>query len=249
MANGPLIPPNWQLPIEFRRRLGRSAGRQRLMNHEGQLLIVTHDVPGPDEDSRQGILFWFDSESQWKSSNGEPGAVAIENLLSKYEKRIEGLDQAEFKAKISEDYLPVLEQLAPISRSIRNLRDVLQDARKAAPDLVELIDFRDRAYALSRTAELTYQYAKDSMDVAIVKRAEEQASASDRMSAAAHRLNIMAALFFPLATLSGVFGTTLTDGWSWAKTADPFIVFLAVGLVSGIVLTYFVGSEQKSPPK
>ncbi len=64
-----------------------------------------------------------------------------------------------------------------------------------------MIDHRDRAYELSRQAELLYDDAKNSMDVAVVRRAEEQARASHQMTSSAHRLNIMAALFFPFATL------------------------------------------------
>ncbi len=246
MGHAPLVPPRWELPTEFRRRLGRTVGRQRVMSHEGQLLIVAHDVPNPEEDRRQGVLFWYGTDEQWQASNGESGSEAIQNLLSKYEARVEEIDQSEQRAKAAEDYLPVLEGLAPVSRSARNLYDVLREARKSAPQLSELIDVRDRAYELSRTTELTYQYAKDSMDVAMIKRAEEQAAASDRMAVASHRLNLMAALFFPLATLSGVFGTTLTDNWSWSESSQGFLLFLIVGLVTGVLLAAFVNSRQKS---
>ena len=84
----------------------------------------------------------------------------------------------------------------------------------------------------------------DGRQEAVVKRAEEQAAASDRMALASHRLNIMAALFFPLATLSGVFGTTLTENWTWSLAAGPFLLFVAVGLLAGILLAYFVSSNR-----
>ncbi len=245
MGSAPLIPSTWQLPDVFRRRLGRSVGRQRLMTHDEHLLIVAHDVPGVDQDTRQGILFWRDNAGEWHASNGDRGTVALDNLLGQYEKRIEEIDQAEAKACLAEEYLPVLEGLAPVARAARNLCEVLQEARKAASEVPELIDLRDRAYDLARTAELAYQYAKDSMDVAVVKRAEEQAAASTKMALASHRLNIMAAIFFPLATLSGIFGTTLTENWSWSQTPVPFYIFIAVGFVAGILLASFVSWKRK----
>ena len=244
MASGPLVPPNWQLPSELRRRLGLSVGRQRIMEHEGHLVIVAHDVPSPGEDQRRGVLIWRDDSGQWRASNGDPGIAAIEMLLNRYEKRIDQFDQAEVSAQGADQYLPLLEGLAPVTRAIRNLQSILGEARKALPDEFELINHRDRAYDLSRTAELTYQFAKDSMDVAVVRKAEEQAVASEKMEIASHRLNIMAALFFPLATLASVFGTTLTENWSWSETATPFYIFLAGGLMAGFVLAKVIGRRS-----
>ncbi len=235
-----LVPQKWNLPPALRQRLGRTVGRQRVMVWENQILIVAHEVPHQDSASRDGILFWKDGEQDWRSSNGETGSRSLDQLLDRYEKRIDEMEQRELAAKQADEYLPVLEGLAPVSRAARNLYEVLQEARKASPNLLELIDLRDKAYDLSRTAELTYQYAKDSMDVAVVKRAEEQALASDRMAVSAHKLNMMAALFFPLATLSGIFGTTLTDNWSWSESAANFWFFLAGGTVTGILLAFYV---------
>ena len=70
----------------------------------------------------------------------------------------------------------------------------------------------------------------------MVRRAEEQAAASDRMAIASHRLNILAALFFPIATLGAIFGTTLTENWSLSNSTLPFAVFCITGLVTGMVL-------------
>jgi Mg2+ and Co2+ transporter CorA len=210
------------------------------MTHAGQLLLVLHQVPKPDETLRRGLLLWLDDQQEWHASEGAPGHVALKQLLDDYVKRIEEYDQMEAQANRADEYLPLLEGLAPVVRSSRNFYEVLQDARKAAPDARELIDYRDRAYELQRTAELLHQDAKNSMDVAVVRRAEEQALASNRMSVAAYRLNTMAAIFFPLATLGTIFGTTLTENWTWSKTYFPFAIFVAVGFVAGIFLATFV---------
>ncbi len=242
--SAPLIPATWQLPETFRSRLGSTVGRQRVMGHEGELLIVAHQPPKADENTRRGVLFWYDSQT-WQASNGEPGKVAIQKLIDGYAKRIDEFDQQEDRAQRAQDYLPLLDGLAPLMRSSRNFHDVLDEARKLAPELRELIDLRDHAYEMSRTAELLYQDAKNSMDVAVVRRAEEQAQASHNMSVTAHRLNTMAAIFFPLATVGTIFGTTLTENWSWSQTVGPFVLFVSLGLLAGVMLASFVNRAVK----
>ncbi|WP_145077872.1 magnesium transporter CorA family protein [Aureliella helgolandensis] len=246
MPRSLIIPPNWQLPDALRKRVGNAAGRQRMMQHEQQLLIVAHLVPEPGEHSRRGVLFWRDGQAEWHASNGDPGKVAIDQLLGNYAKALEVFDGQEARAKRADEYVPILEGLAPLSRAVRNFSDVLQEARRAAPDCDQLIDARDRAYEIARTAELLYQDTKNSMDIAVVRRAEEQALASQRTTAAAHRLNTMAALFFPLATLGAIFGTTLTENWSWSFSSGPFILFLLSGLVAGVALAVFVNRPVKT---
>ena len=78
------------------------------------------------------------------------------------------------------------------------------------------------------------------MDVAIVRRADEQAASARKMMVAAHRLNILAALFFPFATLGAIFGTTLTENWSWSNGPLPFILFLLAGVSTGLVLLMYI---------
>lgn len=240
----PLIPANWQLPAYFRGRLGSTAGRQRTMVADGQLLIVAHQPPLADQVTRQAVLFWYDAR-QWHASNGDPGSGAIGKLIDAYVKRIDEFDRQEELAVRAQDYLPLLDGLSPLMRAARNLYDVLQEARKAAPEIRELIDLRDRAYEMSRTAELLYQDAKNAMDVAIVRRVEEQSQASHRMSVATHRLNLMVALFFPLATLGSVLGTTLTENWSWSQSAAPFLLFVLAGLIAGPLLALYVNRNSK----
>lgn len=247
MAPPPLIPSTWQLPDEFRQRLGSTVGRQRFMQAGQELLIVSHHVPEHNEIERRGILFWRDASGEWRASNGDPGKAALTMHLGRYEKKLHEYDAMEEKAIRADDYLPVLEGVVPIVRSSRNLLETLEQARQAVPDDRSLIDYRDKAYELSRHAELLYEDAKNSMDVAIVRRADEQAASARQMMVAAHRLNILAALFFPFATLGAIFGTTLTDGWSWSDSGLPFILFLLAGAFTGFILLQYIRrhDEQK----
>ena len=247
MGQAPLIPSTWQLPDEFRKRLGSNVGRQRLMQADNQVLIVGHQVPEADEKYRRGVLFWKDREGQWRASNGDPGGAALELHLGRFGKKLDEFDLLEAKAQRADEYLPLLEGLAPVTRTIRNFLEVLEETRKALPDDRMMIDQRDRAYDLARQAELLFDDAKNSMDVAVVRRAEEQTSASHQMLVSAHRLNILAALFFPFATLGAIFGTTLTEEWSWSKSPFPFLLFLLVGLGTGAILAVFISRPHEKP--
>ena len=78
---------------------------------------------------------------------------------------------------------------------------------------------------------------KNGLEFSVALRAEEQARSSKKMAVAAHRLNILAAIFFPIATLMTIFGVNLKHGleeryWPW-----PFLVCAGLGLAGGIVLT------------
>jgi hypothetical protein len=240
MSHAPLVPPNWELPQGIVERLGTSVGRQRFMKDGDNLLVVTHEAPLADENARRGLLFWRDEGGEWRASNGDPGKAAIDNFLKTYAKRLDEFDLLEARAQHADEYLMLLDGLAPLVRSTRNLLNVLEEARQAFPKIRELIDFRDRAYDLSRTAELLYSDSKNSMEIAIVRRAEEQAESSKEQAAAAHRLNKLAALFFPLATLGTIFGTTFTENWSWSQTPLAFAAFIISGLVAGLGLAKFI---------
>ncbi len=210
------------------------------MTSNANILIVAHQVPEHDEVGRRGVLFWRDASGEWRCSNGDPGKVALGMHLDRYAKRLEEYELAESKAVVADHFLPLLEGLAPVVRSSRNLLGTLETARKEVPEDRSLIDHRDRAYDLSRQADLLYEDAKNSMDVAVVRRAEEQARSAHQMMHAAHRLNILVALFFPFAMLGAIFGTTLTDNWTWSQSAFPFLLFVVVGGIAGLLLTRFV---------
>jgi hypothetical protein len=234
------IPVSWNLPAEFRQRLGSMVGRQRLMQAGDEMLIVGHHPPEHDEVTRRGILFWLDATGEWHASNGEPGEQALGQHLDRYAQKLDEFDLMEEKACDADSYLRLLEGLVPLVRASRNWLEVLEQARQARPNERSLIDHRDKAYEISRHAELLYEDTKNSMDVAVVRRAEEQSLASRSMALAAHRLNILAALFFPSATLAAILGTTLTDNWSWSKSTFPFVFFILAATITGVVLCNYI---------
>ncbi len=235
-----LIPPLWKVPQTFRDRMGERIGRQRPMVANGHLLLVLHAPPRPNENVRHGRLFWRDPAGQWSSNGSGLGIEALSKHLTEYQEMISNLDQLEEKATTSSEYMAILEQLSPVHRSATNLHHVLQEARQECPDVRELINLRDRAYEIERTAELLLTEVKNSLDVIVAKRAEEHAASSHQMSIASHRLNVLVAFFFPVATLMAIFGANLRHGLEDTWPPVPMLVVIVVGLLMGGILSLFV---------
>lgn len=240
-----LLPATWQVPAEFRERLGTQAGRQRAMEAEGHLLLVMHEPPKPGEDERRGRFFWRSPSGAWSSSGLGTGAAAINKHLAEYADVVDKYDRLEEQAQSADQYFAVLEGLAPVQRSAHNMHEVLQEARQLVPEDRDLINQRDRAYQIERTAELLYNLAKNGLDYAVARRAEEQATSSRHMAAAAHRLNVLAAFFFPIVTLTAIFGTNLRSGLEELAPPLPLLGVLGVGLLCGVVLTLVIVSKKR----
>ena len=66
---------------------------------------------------------------------------------------------------------------------------------------ITLPPLRDRAGELEREAELLHTDAKNGLDYTVARRSEQLARQSYAMSVSAHRLNMLAALFFPFSTI------------------------------------------------
>ncbi|MDP0491590.1 MAG: hypothetical protein Q7Q71_11110 [Verrucomicrobiota bacterium JB023] len=237
------VPKTWELPPAIRARLGVAAGRQRLMDAEGHLLLILHAVPQPeDEESRQGVFFWQAADGQWKSAPERGGLKALQAHLGSYRKAIHGVDALTDKATRPEDYFEALQRAHPLLRSTRNLLSVLQSAREARRLDPSLIALRDEAVDLERAIDLTTQDAKVGMDFSLAKSAQEQAAFAHQAAAEARRLNLLAAFFFPLATLVAIFGMNsprdvLADG--------SLVGVIVVGVMIGfIVLLAVMGGKR-----
>ena len=234
------LPLAWDVPEEFRNRLGSHVGRQRLICVDDQLLLVLHAPPLADEDERRGRFFWRKSDGIWVSDQLGQGPGSVMKHLNEYDLRLSELEEMEDKAKHAKDHFSVLESLTPLHRAIRNMHAVMQDMRKRYPEVREVIDMRDQAYELERMAELLSTGTKNSLDYKIARSAEKQAAASDRMAVSAHRLNMLAAFFFPLATLTAVFGMEIRSGLEQMPQPQTFFGVIGLGLVMGVFLMLFV---------
>jgi hypothetical protein len=237
------LPPAWELPQEIRSRFGERVGRQRAMVAAGHLLLVLHAPPRADENQRAPRFYWRQPEGTWHSSETSGGASTMIKHLDEYQQLLEKIDRSLDSATLARDYFAVMSHLAPLLRAARNLHKTLQEAREAIAS-PELITLRDRAYENERMAELLYEDARNGLDFATARRAEQQSEASHRMESAAHRLNLLAAFFFPLATLSSLFGVNMVHGFEQAPGPLPFLIMLSVGLLCGCALTLFVSANK-----
>ncbi|MBI4821731.1 MAG: hypothetical protein HY791_36055 [Deltaproteobacteria bacterium] len=244
MSAKTILPSSWEVPEVFHSRLGKSAGRQRTMSHEGHLLIILHDVPEPGVPERTGVFFWRNPQAEWKTSVAGAGLPGLKELLERYAKAIDAREAELHQASSVGDLLPIRRAAVPIARSSRNVHAALQAAREAASDDRELIILRDRAYEIERAAELLLEDVKTAIDVETAEQAELQAELAHQVSMTAQRLNLLVGFFVPISAIASFFGMNLKNG---LEEAPPglFWVILGVGLVFGLMLR---GALAK-PPK
>ena len=228
------LPKSWDLPKSIRRRLGDDAGRQRLMDEEGHLLLILHEAPKPeDEEVRRPVLVWVLPDGTAKSNLSAGGWIALEEHLAAYRKAIHELDDAVDVATTPREAFEVVKRCQPLLRSTRSMLAVLEDARKARPDERRLLLARDQAIDLERAIDLASGDAKATMDFAMAVNAEAQARAAHEAGVEAKRLNRLAAFFFPLATLVAVFGMNPPDD----ILAEPGVgTVVAVGIGIGFLV-------------
>ena len=68
------------------------------------------------------------------------------------------------------------------------------------------------------------------------------------MGISSHRLNLLVAFFFPIGTLSSIFGTNLVNGLeSVDRKTGPilFLTMLASGLLFGLILTLAITRKDR----
>jgi hypothetical protein len=240
------LPTDWQIPQSLRQRIGESAGRQRAMYTEGHLLLILHKPPQAGETKREGEYFWRDPQGNWTSDDFGPGSGSLERHLQRFVVRLDELERLEEQAQCSWDYFEVLSQLEPLLRTVHNGFRALQQAREFVAEDHDLINVRDHAGDIERTADLLYRDCRNRLDCAMARRAEEQAENSRETEALAHRLNVLAAFFFPIMTLATIFGTNLTHGLETLCPPIPFLVVLSIGVLTGYFLCSSLGRAKGS---
>ncbi len=249
MSSCPLFPADWDLPAVLRIRLGFGPGRQRVLDAEGHLLLVLHEVPRPHQLERKGQLFWRQPDGDWHSSIPGAGPEGVEHHLQTYAGAIDRLTEEVESACTSEACFKILGELSPLARAARNMYDALQEARKLRTDDHELLEWRNKAYDLSRRVELLQNDAKTSLDFEVAHQAEILADSGHQMATSAHRLNVLAAFFFPLATLAAVLGVNLQNVLPGISHHAALVIMLVLGLLLGCGLTYLVTRPAKRPNK
>lgn len=250
-----IIPPSWNVPDAIRSRLGENTyGRQRAIFEAGHLLLVLHKPPGPDDRTREGLLFWRSPAGDWQCNRGGPGPGGLKRHVQSF---------AELEAKIATEYeqaadtgklFDLIETLVPLTRAARNMHQAAQAAREAIKGDAFLLELRDLAYEVERNFDLLLEDTRNEIQHRTARKAEEQACLSQAALLASHRLNILAALFFPLTAVASLFGMNLAHGLN-PNSVLLFWVVSAVSIVLGFLMKGWVlgrpnpTPNPKSPPR
>lgn len=227
-----VIPEGWAVPEKVRQRVGVQAGRQRAIVEEGHLLLILHEPPQPEEVTRPARLFWRSPEGKWRATGaGQADGLGVlkrhldtlRQLLQQWDARVDG-------GKSAQDFFAVLNAATPLKRTTRNLHKALQDARESVDDR-EVISLRDLAAELERSAELLVSDARNGLDFTVARNAEDQAVQGRRSAEAQHRLNLLAALFFPVTAIGSILGMNLRTG---LEGAPPGVFWAVLVLAFGV---------------
>ncbi|WP_075090899.1 hypothetical protein [Haloferula sp. BvORR071] len=228
------LPKSWDLPESIRKRLGDEAGRQRLMDEDGHLLLILHQAPEPeDNEIRKAVLLWNQPTGEWKSTPDGGGLAALDAHMQTYSRNIHTLDEQVEAAKTPRQYFDLMKHVTPLLRATRNMLAVMQDAREARPEDRRLINFRDRAVELERAIDLVAEDAKAGMEFSLAENTEEQSRFAHDAAIEARKLNRLVATFFPLATLVAVFGMSPP---AEVIKAPGFWLVLGAGILIGLIV-------------
>ncbi len=245
MTKSKLIPPTWEIPDYFHRRLGDQPGRQRAMCESNHLLLVIHEPPAANERKRGHRIIYRGPDGNWLSSGRGTGLSDLKNVLDTYAQQFVQLEKLSDSAKTADDFMSLNESIIPLRRSARNFYQTLQDARESMPDVRELINLRDQAYELSRTGELLTEEIESAMNLTRMRRAEEQSLSAHMMSKQGHRLNLLAGFFLPLVTLATVF--SISPGLGFVQTlTNPTVQTVAgIGIAIGAIVCWVIMAFRK----
>lgn len=216
---GGIIPEAWSVPARFRHRVGAGAGRQRAMVEDGHLLLILHDVPAAGVTERSARVFWRKPDGSWSGD--------VRAHLEKFRGVVHALDERVDQTSDVDELFQIIRSATPLFRTVRHMHMAFQQAREGIDD-VEIITLRDAAGDVERAADLTLQDAKNALEHA-------QAKLSQQMSDAQHRLNLLAALFFPVTAIASVVGTTMHSGLESMPPAVYWVI-IAAAFAVGFVL-------------
>ncbi len=244
-----IIPPTWTLPPAIQVRLGTTTyGRQRAIVEDSHLLLVLHKPPGPEDSKREGVLFWRNPAGDWQFSRGGPGPGGLKRHVQSFGEMEAALNQNFEKATNLETLFDLLECLTPLVRTARNLHQALQAAREAIKGDPFLIEMRDLAYETERNLDLLQEDVRTAIQQRMARDSEAQARFGQEALQASHRLNILAALFFPLTAIASVFGMNLASGLN-ASTPLLFWLVSIVSTALGFAMKAWVTAKSPPPDK
>jgi Mg2+ and Co2+ transporter CorA len=232
-----IVPDTWKIPPQLAARFGDNAGRQRAMNAEGHLLLVLHDPPNPNEQGRQTKLLWRAPDGAWACNTDGSVSDLLKKHVASFAERAEDLESKMQEASCADDYFYLLQAIAPLHRSSRNLHATLQQARDMMSEDRAIIVARDSAGDIERTFELLHLDAKNGLDYTVARKSELQSQQTYEMALSAHRLNVLAAIFFPITALSSIFAMNPALAPELLLHTPIFWTVIGAGSLCGLLLS------------
>jgi hypothetical protein len=233
----------WNLPAEISDRLGsESWGAQRALFEAGHLLLVLHAPPAADGNEREHEVFLRQPDGKWLYKGNERGDHALKKYLEEYRDLYTLLENRFEKAANIDTLFVIIDRLIPLARSAGNMKLALQSAREAIEGDSFVIDMRDQGVEIARGFELLLADARLALEFRLARSAEEQTRAAEAGNRAQHKLNILAAIAFPLMSVSAVFGMNLRSGVENLHIVAFWLVFMG-GIGLGLYVKGWVSAS------
>lgn len=230
----------WKLPPEIEARLGDDTyGRQRAIYEVGHLLLLLHLPPKASTIERETLVFLRKPDGSFHCNGLPEGEKKLRGLIAEYRKLWEECDKEYDAAQSARELFQLLERLAPLNRATTNMASVLQAARDHVKEDRLLLNLRDESYEVSRAFDLLVIDAKLKLDYKIASNAEQSSAKAEEMAAAQHKLNVLAALTFPVMALATVLGMNLTHGFE-ERTPAIFFGVLTFAFALGVLVRRWV---------
>ncbi len=231
-----IVPDTWPVPPELRAKVGARVGRQRVLTHQGHTLLVLHQLPKPNDRTRQAAVFWRSPEGAWRCFPGRDSLSTLRDHVEALGATLEDLDDKLEHADKATDFLALIKVARPLQRYARNLHLVLQQLRDMLPDDADALAVRDRSYELERLAENVCDDTENGMQYTIAQHTEEQAALSERIAKESHRLNVLAAVALPVTAIGSVLGMNLENGLESLPEPISFWLIVAALVTFGLFL-------------
>ena len=228
MERKTIVPHNWAIPDSIRHSVAEVPGTQRALIADGHLILILHKLPVAHSAKRELRMFWRSADGTWASDDKGAGINALQRHVTEFNSRVQELEDIENNATSADDYFRIRGEVAPIHRAAQNMATAISRAYEAFPDDRGLLVSRNLATTVERTSELLKDDATYGLEYAMAKQAESQALAS-------HRLNLIAAIFFPILAFASIFGMNLDHGFE-NKDTWIFWLFVAFGIAMGMVM-------------
>ncbi len=239
---------DWELPDEITNRLGTTTyGRQRAIFEKNHLLLILHAPPKPDQESRDTVVFLRQPDGKWLCNGIENGEHRLHKLVESYHNQYLSLHTQYQSAIDAQQLFDIIEVTTPISRAAQNLKTTLDSARKMVKEDIFLIGKRDDAEEIARNFELLVSDSKNALDFRLAKNTEVQAKKAEQMAVAQHKLNILAAMTFPIMAIAAIFGMNVHHGLEIEHPIFFWLIFIA-GLIIGLATKNWVSTGRKVPP-